>query len=175
MAVLSQIGATLLDALVVYVAVIVFTRLGGLRSFAKMSSFDFAMTVAIGSVIASTVASTSTTGWQGVTALAAIYALQMAVARWRTRSDRADVVDNSPLLLMTDGRILDENLKAGNVTVQELRAKLREANVLNYDAVRAVVLESTGDVSVLHSTDDDVQLDLDLLQDVRDVGQFPRR
>ncbi|MDX1619380.1 MAG: DUF421 domain-containing protein [Nitriliruptorales bacterium] len=175
MAAIETIGAIVLDAAIVYVAVIVFTRLGGLRSFAKMSSFDFAMTVAIGSVIASTVASTATAAWQGVTALAAIYALQIAVAYWRTRSSTAQVVDNSPLLLMTDGQILEDNLKTGNVTPQELRAKLREANVLRYDQVRAVVLETTGDVAVLHSTDDDVELDLDLLQDVRDVEQFPRR
>lgn len=35
----------------------------------------------------------------------------------------------------------------------DLMAKLREANVIQLDEVLAVVLESTGDMSVLHSSE----------------------
>jgi len=45
-----------------------------------------------------------------------------------------------------------------------VRAKLREANVFNYHEVEAVVLETTGDVSVLHGGSN---FDNDLLADVR--------
>jgi len=41
-------------------------------------------------------------------------------------------------------------LDATRVTRSDLMAKLREANVLRFDAVRAVVLETTGDISVMH-------------------------
>ncbi|MDX1658668.1 MAG: DUF421 domain-containing protein [Nitriliruptorales bacterium] len=170
----STLGWTVANAALIYLATIVYTRLAGLRSFAKMSSFDFAMTVSIGSIIATTVASSSVSAAQGTVGLAAIYVLQIVVAVWRTRTEAGDVVDNSPLLLMVGDRILDENLRRGRVTRQELRAKLREANVLTYSQIRAVVLESTGDVAVLHTTDDEVELDLDLLQDVRDVEELRR-
>lgn len=43
MVILSTIG--------IYLAVIVFIRLSGLRSLSKMPSFDFTMTVAIGFII----------------------------------------------------------------------------------------------------------------------------
>ncbi len=75
------------------------------------------------------------------------------------------MIDNRPLLLMVGREMLDDNLRQARVTADDLRSKLREANVLNYDQLRAVVLEQTGDVSVLHG---DADLDPDLLSNVRD-------
>ena len=49
------------------------------------------------------------------------------------------------------GEILDDNLAKANVSRDELIAKLRQANALNFDQVLAVVLETTGDMSVLHT------------------------
>lgn len=171
----STLGWTLVNGVLIYLAIIVYTRIAGLRSFAKMSSFDFAMTIAIGSVIASTVASAEISAAQGIVAAATIYLLQGSVALWRSRSGRADAVDNAPLLLMAHGQVLEDNLRRGKVTREELRSKLREANVLHLGQVRAVVLETTGDVSVLHTSDDDVELDLDLLQGVRGVEALASR
>lgn len=49
-----------------YVALIISTRLADIRSFSKMSGFDFAITVAIGSVIASVSVAPSPALVQGV-------------------------------------------------------------------------------------------------------------
>ena len=78
-----------------------------------------------------------------------------------------DAVDNCPLLLMEGPEILWDNLKSSRVTLQDLQAKLREANCLNYEQVRAVVLEATGDISVLHSTDPEERLEPELLEGIR--------
>ena len=56
---------------------------------------------------------------------------------------------------MCQGDILEENLKKTNVGEGDLIAKLREANVIHFGQVLAVILESTGDMSVLHSSEYD--------------------
>ena len=56
-------------------------------------------------------------------------------------------------MLMVDGKILYENLEKSNVGEEDLIAKLREANVIHFNEVLAVILESTGDMSVLHSSE----------------------
>ncbi len=48
----EQVGIVALSALLMMVIVIASIRVIGLRSLSKMSSFDFAVTVAIGSVLA---------------------------------------------------------------------------------------------------------------------------
>ena len=60
----------LLRAMLVVATIIVLTRLHGLRSFSKMSSFDFAITVSIGSVLAGAVTTLTTGLWVYLTALA---------------------------------------------------------------------------------------------------------
>ena len=59
------------------------------------------------------------------------------------------LIDNEPVLLMDGATILHENLERVRVTQKDLYGKLREANVVNLEQVRAVVFESTGDISVL--------------------------
>lgn len=156
-----------INALGIYAAVILFTRIAGKRSFSKMSSFDFAMTVAIGSILASTILSASVSLLQGIVGLGAVYVLQMGAAILRRFNFFSNLIDNQPLLLMDGNTILKANLKKARVTNDDLRAKLREANVINLSQVRAVVFETTGDISVLHSADEEKNLEDWLLKDVQ--------
>ncbi|KOF02305.1 membrane protein [Roseivirga seohaensis subsp. aquiponti] len=164
----SSILITVLSTVGIYLAVLIITRLNGLRTFAKMSSFDFAITIAIGSVIASTLISQQNSLVKGIVALTVLVVLQAAVAKLRKKSNVFEnAVTNTPVLLMSGSEILWHNLKANRVTEADLYAKLREANVYDMRQVLAVVLETTGDISVLHSEDQDMQLDNDLLKNVR--------
>lgn len=146
--------AIILTAIGIYIALVLFTRISGKRSFSKMSSFDFAMTVAIGSVLATVILSKSVSLQHGITALAIIYTLQLLVAAARRFKIIRNIMDNKPTLLMQNGKIIEGSLKKCKVTESDLKAKLREANVIQLSEVKAVVFESTGDISVLHGTDD---------------------
>ena len=156
----------------IYFGVILLTRIAGKRSFSKMSSFDFAMTVAVGSIIATTALSSSVKLVNGLIGLAAVYALQILVALARRNHFVKTLVDNSPLLLMDGETILSDNLRKANVSESDLRSKLREANVTQLNQIQAVVFETTGDISVLHK-DGDSSLNPWLLKDVK-PGQAKR-
>lgn len=131
--------------------IIALTRLNGLRSFSKMSGFDFVITVATGSVLASTIMSPSKDYAVTLAAVASLFAVQAVFARLRERSRAVQrTIDNDPLLVMENGAILEANLRAAKMTPDDLHAKLREANAFDLSRVKAVVLETTGDVSVLH-------------------------
>lgn len=164
----TAIVMVVLSTLGIYIALILLTRVAGLRSFSKMSSFDFAITVAIGSIIASTILAKEPPLFQAIVALAVLYAVQMTVASLRGKATfMSKVMDNQPLLLMKGTKILEQNLKRAKVTREDLRAKLREANVTQLSQVRAVVMEATGDISVLHHKDENHMLDSILLKEVR--------
>jgi uncharacterized membrane protein YcaP (DUF421 family) len=157
----------------IYAALVLLTRLAGLRSFSKMSSFDFAITVAFGSILASAVLTREPPLAQSAVALATLFAIQYVVSYLRARRDSVSrTVDNAPLLVMAGSDILRDNLRAAQMTEGDLYAKLREANVTQLEQVRAVVMESTGDVSVLHADEGDRDLDADLLHGVRDADRF---
>ncbi|WP_282031115.1 DUF421 domain-containing protein [Winogradskyella eximia] len=146
--------AIILTAIGIYMALVILTRISGKRSFSKMSSFDFAMTVSIGSILATVIVSKSVSLQYGIIGLVLIYSLQMVVAAARHYKPIRNLVDNKPTLLMQNGKLIAANLKKCKVTESDVKAKLREANVIQLSEVKAVVFESTGDISVLHGADD---------------------
>ncbi len=138
-----------LSTLLILLVAIIAVRIVGLRSLSKMSSFDFLVTVALGSTLA-TVAATSTSVVNGGIAFASLLAFQAVIAVARKTPRFASVVDNQPQLLMTGPVMHEAAMASCRVTRDDLIAKLREANVTRLDQVLAVVLETTGDISVLH-------------------------
>ena len=162
-----------LSALGIYVALVLFTRLAGLRSFSKMSSFDFAITVAFGTMLASTMLVKDPPLLRAILALGVLYLIQFVVSVLRQRSPVVSwAVDNKPLLLMAGPEILQDNLRKARMTEDDLHGKLREANVIDYSQVRAVVMEATGDVSVLHADPDGPDLNPNLLSGIRDADRL---
>jgi len=132
--------------------VVVLIRLNGLRSLSKMTNFDFVMTIALGSLLATAAGADS---WQvfgqSLAAQAALFFVQWGTAKLRRSSDTIEtVMQNAPVFLMRDGQFCEDALDTTRVSKSDVIAKLREANALDLDKVHAVVLETTGDVSVLH-------------------------
>lgn len=162
-----EVAMVVLSAFVTYLAILVYTRMAGLRSFSKISAADFAMTVAVGSLFASTISSPSPSLVLGLVAIAMLFFGQWFYAAARKRfSLLSDLLDNRPLLLMANGEFIDENLKRAHVTRNDVFGKLRKSSAMNYDEVRAVVFETTGDISIIHSHDRNARLEEDFLSNV---------
>ncbi len=154
-------------AIGIYLAIILYTRISGKRSFSKMSSVDFAMTIAIGSIIASVILTPSVSLTEGLIALGAVYLLQLFTSILRLINPIQKVIDNKPILLMDGDRILTDNMKKARVTLGDLRSKLREANVIQSSQIRAVVFETTGDIAVLHTDHENLTVQDWILEDVK--------
>lgn len=156
----------------VYLALILFSRIAGLRSFAEMTNFDLAATVIFGSMSATTAVTKSTSLLQGVVALGVLFVVQALLAYLRRLKRIERTVDSRPLLLMDGTEILTENLARARMTDDDLRSKLRLAGVVRVEQVAAVVLETTGSVSVLTVDAEGRSLDPVLLQSVRGADRL---
>ena len=131
-----------------------------LRSLSKMTNFDFVVTIASGSLLAGAVQASEWPAFvQALAALAALFVLQFLIAKMRQQSESFEqAIQNGPIFLMWEGKFIDNALETSRVARDDVIAKLREANVLDMGQVRVVVLETTGDISVLHGDhlDDDL-------------------
>ena len=142
----------ILSVLGIFTIVIILTRVFGLRTFAKMSSFDFASTIAIGSILASIILNRDYSLLKGGLALLSIIGFQTLFSLLVRKNDWfKQIFTNKPQLIMWEGKILHSALKRCNIDTTDLIAKLREANVHEFNEVKAVVFESTGDISVIHN------------------------
>ena len=147
--------------------VIALTRIVGLRSFSKMTNFDFVITVASGTVLAGMGRATDWQGFaQAAVVMFALFAVQLVIAKIRKRSQTfEEAIQNDPILLMVDGRFCQKAMDETRVSRSDIIAKLRESNTMGFDEVRAVVLETTGDISVMHGDN----LDPAILEGVRNL------
>jgi len=137
-----------------------------------MSSFDFAITVAFGTVMASTLLTKDPPLLIGAFGLAVLYGIQFAVSKARRRSGWMErLVSNEPLLIMAGSEVLVDHLDKARLTVSDLKSKLRMAGITHPNQVMAVVLETTGDVSVLRVSD---QLDPWVIEGIRGAEHLAR-
>jgi uncharacterized membrane protein YcaP (DUF421 family) len=149
----------LTDAVILLPFLILVVRTTGLRSFAKMSAHDFTVTVATGSVVAATVVNPDTPWWMGALALLGLLFMQVAIGWARIASKTAQrVIDNEPLVLLQDGVVDDAAMKVARVTHDDLRQKLRLAGITRFRDAQLVILETTGDVTVLREAPEPAML-----------------
>lgn len=139
--------------------VLLVVRLIGLRSYSKMAAIDFVVTVAHGSLLAT---ATTATQWapflQACGAMAVLLATQAAFTAARRKFRSVKALENTPVMLMRDGQFDRDAMVRNRIAENDVWAKLREANVLRPSDARAVVLETTGDISVLHGGNIDDEL-----------------
>lgn len=133
-----------------YAALVVFLRISGKRSTSKLNMFDWAMTVALGSMLASIALSTSIPLAAGIAALATLIGLQYVIA-WLTVRSRTlrGVVKAEPSLLYHGGKFLRDRMRKERIAEEEIRAVVREAGYGTMDSIQAVVLETNSEMSIL--------------------------
>ena len=143
-------GGEYVNAPFTYFALVAVLRIGGKRTLSKMNSFDFIVTVAMGSILSTTLLSASTSLSEGLLATLLLVGLQYAVTFTASRSPWfCKVIKSDPTLLMYAGEVLEKALKQEHIAHSELRAGLRKAGYSDAKEVGAVILENDGSLSVI--------------------------
>ncbi len=143
-----------LSTVLVYGSVLVGVRFGERRALTQLTTFDFAVTIALGAIIARTATSQEPSYLQGLTALVTLLACHRLLSLGRRRVPRLQrLLEGEPLLLVRDGTVLPDGLRRARMTEKDLATALREHGVLALAEVAAVVLETRGAISVIRRGD----------------------
>jgi uncharacterized membrane protein YcaP (DUF421 family) len=143
---------TVIVGVCAYVGLILLLRISGKRTLSKMNAFDFVITVALGSTLATILLSKETALAEGLVALALLIFLQFAItwlsvrSRWVRRSVKAE-----PRLLFHKGEFLANAMKAERINEGEIVQAMRSQGIGGKQEVEAVVLESDGTLSIMKS------------------------
>lgn len=168
----AVLARTVLVGALAYIALVTILRVSGRRTLSTMNAFDWVVTVALGSTLATILLNRKVALAEGVLALGLLVALQYAMTwssvrvRWFQR-----LVTGEPMLLLYKGVAITTRLRAARVTDQELRAAIRAAGLAAVEEAEAVVLETDGSFSVIRSgSSDSSSLEGLQLPDVRDLA-----
>ena len=154
---------------ITYIAIIIMLRLSGKRTLAKWNSFDFVVTVAFGSVLASALLSTKDEFGQGILAFAMLILFQFIITWISVRSSVIQkLIKSEPSLLLYQGEMQHDVMKQERIAEGEILAALRNSGVSAIEDADAVILETDGSFSVLQNIDES---SASALKDVRQLDR----
>ncbi|MFC5624006.1 DUF421 domain-containing protein [Algoriphagus winogradskyi] len=135
-----------------YLAMVFLLRISGKRTLSKMNAFDFVVTIALGSCLASIALNKNITLTDGVLAISLFIFMQFVftflsvhIKGFRT------LVTSKPVIVFYKGEFLENEMKTQRLTSEEVFNECRLKGYANLDEVYLVVLESTGDISVIEN------------------------
>ncbi len=150
----SDLLRILVVAPLAYLWLVALLRLSGKRTLAQLNAFDFIVTVALGSTVASVILTSSVSWSEGALALGLLVAFQLVVAwvsvrvGWVRRS-----VTSTPSVLLLDGTVDHVALRRERISESSLRQAVRSSGSGGLERVAAVVLEPDGTLSVIPAGD----------------------
>jgi uncharacterized membrane protein YcaP (DUF421 family) len=145
---------TLVLGVLSYVALVVLLRVSGKRTLSKMNAFDFVVTIALGSTLATVLLSRDTSWAQGVVAFGLLIGLQYTVTWLSVRSPWVQkAVTGEPQMLLYEGEFIESALRSSRVTKDEIDAAIRASGLSDRSSARAVVLETDASFSVVRRSD----------------------
>ena len=139
-----------LMGIIAYPAMILLLRVSGKRTLSKMNAFDMVITIAMGSVFASVLLSKTVSVAEGVLAFAVLVGLQWSAATLSVRSATfRHLIKATPTILYWGDAFLPEVCRRERVSESEIRCAVRTSGYGQMSDVQAVILETTGDLSVI--------------------------
>lgn len=126
----------------------ILTRLMGRKLLSQMTYFDFVTAITIGTIGATFI----TVEVQGFIILLSpvILSLLVILTGYLTLKSvpARKILEGEPLVLIQNGKILENNLKNVRYNIDDLMMLLREKKVFNMDEVEFAILEPNGKLSV---------------------------
>ena len=135
--------------IILYMALIFCIRMMGKRQIGQMEPSEFAVTMMVANLATIPMENEGIPLHSGLVPMLTILGTELALSGATLRSlFLRKLLCGKPVILIENGRILQENLRSTRVTLDELTGHLREKDVLDIQSVQYAILETNGNLSV---------------------------
>lgn len=164
----ESIIRTALSTVMAYALMIFMLRLSGKRTLAKMNAYDFIVTIALGSSFATVALSKDVAISDGAVVFLLLILMQYIITWLSVRNSTIkNLMTSQPTLLLYKGELFDQLVKKERITIDEIYTAMRKVGIAELKDVDIIVLETTGDITVVGKITGDIDKAL------KDVGNFP--
>ena len=140
----------ILRATALFFFVWVLMRMMGKRELSELTAFELVLLISIGDLIQQGVTQEdmSITGALLAVGTIGIWILAFSYASFRWKRSRS-IIESFPVVVIEDGRLLDEMLRMERLTVEEVFDAAREQGIRDLKEVRIGILEADGKFSFI--------------------------
>ena len=132
-----------------YFALIAVIRLLGKRQVGQMEPSEFVVTMLIANLASVPLEDWKIPVWGGLLPMGIVFLCERVLSLVCLKSIRLRrLLCGKPVILIENGRLLQENLRRTRVNLDELSGHLREQGVLAMETVQFAILETNGSITV---------------------------
>ncbi len=141
-----------LRAVVVFVFLVVLTRIIGRRELSSLQPLDLILLIILGDAVQQGLTQDDYSLTGAFLAIGTIAILQVFVSwlGYRFKPLRA-VLDGEPIVVLQDGELIERNLRRERLTPEEVAEEARAQNIPHLSEVKYAILETNGRITFIKS------------------------
>ena len=138
-----------LRTVILYLVLIAGMRILGKRQIGQLEPSEFVVTMLIADVAAIPMQNSGIPLLSGLVPIFTVLGLELALSGITMYSVKfRRLMCGKPVILIDNGKILQDNMRLARITLDELSGYLRQKDVLDICAVQFAILETDGNLSV---------------------------
>ncbi|MCD8025752.1 MAG: DUF421 domain-containing protein [Clostridiales bacterium] len=141
---------SIIRTLLLYVFVILAVRLMGKRQISDMQPSEIVVTLIISDIAAIPMQNTSQPLLSGVIPVLVLVALEIIASVLMMKSSKfRHLLCGSPIVIIEDGRIIQNQMRRLRLTTEDLCVQLRQQNIFSLEDVQYCIIETNGKISLI--------------------------
>ncbi len=138
-------------AVFIYVFLLVIFRIAGERTLASLTTFDFVLLLIIAEATQQGLIGDDFSVIKAVLLISTLVALDIGLSLLKERWSGLDkALEGVPLVIVEDGRVLEDRMRRARVDVDDVLQAARERQGLeSMEQIKYAVLERTGEISIV--------------------------
>ncbi len=142
------IAEKVLRPILVYVFLIAGLRLAGKRELAQLNPFDLVVLLTLSNTVQNAIIGDDNSVTGGIIGATTLLAVNYVVVRFLFDHEALDrLVEGDPDVLMKDGRVCEDRLRAELITRNELEAAAHKQGFASLDDIDRAILDPGGSIS----------------------------
>jgi uncharacterized membrane protein YcaP (DUF421 family) len=138
------------NTLFIYLFLCVAMRFLSRRQLGQLTALDLMIIILLGSAVETAMVRGDSSLKAGLVSATTLFAANYALTRWVHKSKRfARLCGSGPVLLVHDGKFVEEHLKRFGLTHEDVLHAIREREQADIKNVRFAVLEPDGQINVV--------------------------
>jgi uncharacterized membrane protein YcaP (DUF421 family) len=148
---------------IIFMALLILTRLQGKKQISHLTYFDYITGVTLGDVSAGVLVDENIPLGRTLVAIALLAGFSIMASYLTTKSRKLRIItEGEPIVVIKQGKILENNLRRMRLDIDNLRMLLRKKNVFAFADVEFAVMETDGSLSILKKAEQDFPTRKDL-------------
>lgn len=134
----------------ILIVVVIGLRFFGKRQVGELNLFDMVLVLLLGNAVQNAITYGSGDLWVGIISAGTLLVIERGMGAVMSRHPRIeDKLLGEPAVIVTDGEFDKATMKKQGVSDEEVYAAMRDHGLTELRQVRAAVLETDGDISII--------------------------